>query len=127
MSGEAQSLTWELIRAVLILLLLIPLAYLATRAYAKRTHGGGRSGVLRIVEVVPLGTGRSLVLVDLAGHLLLLGVTAQQIQLLTEISSDDEAYTVLDKVARGKDETGIFKSILKQKFERESGQGEGDS
>jgi len=64
--------------------LIVLLAYLFRR-FAPRSIGQGRSDVIRVVATKMLGGRRSLMLVRVRGQTLLLGLTPQAIQCLTEI------------------------------------------
>ncbi len=68
----------------LMLGLLIVLGFLFAAAWLLRRGGviTGNSGAIRIVAQTPVGTRERLVLVQVGEQQLLVGVTAQQIQLL---------------------------------------------
>lgn len=78
--GSAQLLT-VLMSLVLVVLLIFSLAWLVRRAGI----GGGlltRSAAMKVIATLPLGTRERLVIVDVGGKQLLLGVTAHTIQTL---------------------------------------------
>ncbi len=70
--------------ARLMLGLVIVLSFLLVTAWVLRRGGviTGNSGVIRIVAQTPVGTRERLVLIQVGEQQLLVGVTAQQIQLL---------------------------------------------
>lgn len=123
MTTTGGSFVWELVRVILVLILLVPLAYFATRLYGKKVVGASRSGALRVIEVVPLGSGRTLCLVDVAGRLLLLGVTTHQVNLITEISDPTEV-DLLRGVGSGSAKHGVFQDILRRTLGRAPDTGE---
>lgn len=68
----------------LVLALIVLIAYLARR-FAPRSAGLGRSDVIHVVGTKMLGGRKTLMLVRVRGQTLLLGITPQSIQCLTEI------------------------------------------
>lgn len=105
------SLWWEAMRALLVLLLLLPLAYLATRLVGRRGLPGGAGRLLRLVEIQPLGPGKSLALVEVGESMLLLGITPQQVQLLKEIS-DPKELAALRRAHGGEGRSSRFADLL---------------
>jgi len=88
LSGEA-SFVELVLRMLVALLLMAPLVWFVTRAYARKSlfRVGGRS--LKIVESISLGPQRSLIVVEAAGRYLLLGLSTGRIVLLREFSSEE--------------------------------------
>lgn len=94
---EPQAPTTSLISTVayiftllITFVVVIGLAYFTSRFLGKKL--GLSSGTLgnRILTVIPLGTNRSLHVVEVAGKILLLGVTEHSITLLQEITDSEE-------------------------------------
>lgn len=83
------------LRLVVALIVVIPLLLITTRLYGRRFFLNQNRRALRLVEAVPLGPGRTLCLVEVGGRFLLLGVTAHQVTLLTELDKADIA--LMDK------------------------------
>ncbi|MGI6036937.1 MAG: flagellar biosynthetic protein FliO [Limnochordia bacterium] len=83
------NLMGEMLKILLVLILLIPLIYLATRLYVGQLRPGRGPGRLQVLEMFPLGTRRQLVLTKVGEQILLLGVTDHQITLLKEFSAED--------------------------------------
>ena len=73
------------IAAVIIVLLLIAAAGWLLRRSPLALRGAAR-GPVRIETAVPLGERRSLVIVDVEGRRLLLGLTPTQVALVTELN-----------------------------------------
>lgn len=67
----------------------IGLAYFTSRILGQKL-GQGAASNSRVLTTVPLGTNRTLQVVEIAGKVLLLGVTEQNITLLQEISDPEE-------------------------------------
>lgn len=70
-----------------VLALIFGMAWLARRF---NLNGAGTGANLRVLGALTLGTREKLVLVDVAGQQLLLGVTTQQISLLQRLESPAE-------------------------------------
>lgn len=82
-----QGYGWELLKLLLALVVVCALAYLALRV-ARRVlpgaaGGGGRS--VRVIEHCALSARRSLWLVEVAGHVYLLGATDNSVTRLAEL------------------------------------------
>ncbi len=67
----------------------IGLAYFTSRVLGQRL-GQGTANNSRVLTTVPLGANRTLQVVEIAGKVLLLGVTEQSITLLQEITDAEE-------------------------------------
>ena len=85
--------------------LVVVFLFVAGLAYYVSKFLGGRFGRSmtgnggRVLEHLPLGPGRSACVVELAGRILLLGVTEHSITLLGEIEDAEEAGQLLKKSA----------------------------
>lgn len=69
-------------------------------------------GAVKILSVTPIGQNRSLHIIDVAGRIMLLGVTDSNVSLLSEITSKDEIDRI--RLASGKDP--VFKETSFQDF-----------
>lgn len=78
-----------LVRVVVVLAILAPAVYLATRWYGRR-HTKGAS--IHVKEVMPLGVNRALYVIEWDKRRYLLGVTPQAVTL---IDSSDKAASSL--------------------------------
>lgn len=79
-SGPGLAGIWEVTLGLALVVALILVAAWAMRRMVPGAAGG--QSALRIVAALPLGPRERLLLVDVAGQQLLLGVTAQQINAL---------------------------------------------
>ena len=86
---ETATTFWTLIRFFGAFLLVLGLAYAATRLMAQRvpTPAGGR---LRVVGHLSLGGRRGVAMVRHGRRVLILGVTDQQVNLLDSFESEEE-------------------------------------
>ena len=77
-------------------LALVVVVLLGGLAWVRRTFGGipGKSGdpVMRILGGLRVGTGKQIMLVEIAGEVLVLGTTAREMTLLTTIADTDRIH-----------------------------------
>jgi flagellar biogenesis protein FliO len=73
-------------------LALVVLVLLAGLAWVRRTFGDslGKDGepIMRVLGGLRVGTGKQIMLVDVAGEVLVLGTTAKEMMLLTKITDE---------------------------------------
>ncbi len=79
-------------------LVLVVLVLLTGLAWVRRTFGEslGKDGepVMRVLGGLRVGTGKQIVLVDVAGEVLVLGTTAKEMMLLTKITDEQRVKQV---------------------------------
>lgn len=117
MTAESYNFPGLALRVLLALLLLLPAAYLVTRAYAFRVGKTRLWRSLQILEAANLGPGRSLYLVRVGERLLVLGVTAHSVSLVAEITDPNEIAAIVDRPDKAR--PGGFGEILKVRMARE--------
>ncbi len=88
---EEESYGWLMLKTLLVLGLLAVGFYMFFR-FIQQKSGIQLSGqnVVQVLSVVPLGPGKTLHVVDMAGKVFLLGASENNISLLTEIKDKDE-------------------------------------
>src|SRR5690554_1473159 len=86
-AGELWQTALQLLGA---LALIIPLLYVVTRAYGQRALVGGSRRALSVIDSIGVGPNRSICLVEVGDRLLVVGVAADKVGLLTEITDPDE-------------------------------------
>lgn len=97
----------DIINTGLSLLLIVAAIMALAWAYGRLQGGRARNGdVLRVLAAQPLGAKERVLLVDVAGQHLLIGVTASQIRTLHVL---DTPVAVADKVSQ----TGVFADRLR--------------
>lgn len=95
----------EVARVAVALAVLLPLAYAATRAVARP---GGRAGrALRVVEVLPLGSGRFVYLVAVGRRLLVLGACGAGLTRLDVLDDPEEVKAVMEGSLPGSRDVGL--------------------
>ena len=88
---EEESIGWLMMKSIFVLGLLAVGFYMFLR-FIQQKSGIQISGqnVIQVLSVSPLGPGKTLHVVDMAGKVFLLGVSDNNINLLTEITDKDE-------------------------------------
>lgn len=88
---EEESYGWLMMKTLFVLGLLAAGFYMFVR-FIQQKSGIQLTGqsVVQVLSVVPLGPGKTLHVVDMAGKVFLLGVSENNINLLTEIKDKDE-------------------------------------
>ena len=89
-----------IVAVIVVLLLVAAVGWLVKRSpFALRAHA---RGPVRIETAVPLGERRSLVIVDVEGRRLLLGMTPTQVSLVAELGAPGIAFgAALDRSVAG--------------------------
>ena len=86
MLGDTQLLVQSIGSLLLVLAILLAMVFAARWLMQRRPQGGRR---LRFVEAMALGSRDKILLIEVDGKSLLLGVTAHNIRLLTELDAQD--------------------------------------
>ena len=83
-------------------LALVVMVLLCGLAWVRRTFGEspgfGGEPVMRVLGGLRVGTGKQIMLVDVAGEVLVLGTTARDMTLLTKITDQERASRMRDRV-----------------------------
>lgn len=115
--GDVQSVASQVLSAVMAVLgflLVIVLAYISTKYAGKKfSVKNTGNGNIRIIDRLPLGADKSLLIVNSAGKTLLIGVTSQHIELICEL---DES--MICESADSSGTTQDFYSVLKKNLEK---------
>jgi flagellar biogenesis protein FliO len=80
---------WQLLYALFLFGLVLVLAWLSTRLVGYRMGLGTRGRMVRVLEQVPAGRERMIMLLEVGGRIYLVGSTSDQISLIDAI--DDPA------------------------------------
>ena len=83
-----------LLSLVAVFAVVVTLAYFTAKFIGGRFNAARSSGGGRVLENLPLGPNRSVCVVKIAGRVFLLGVTENNITLLSEITDDEEIETL---------------------------------
>ncbi len=74
---------------LVVIALIIATAYVLKRKYGVRTNVRGNRRLIQVVDHAPMGMKKSVSLVKVPGKHLLLGLTNDRIELITEIANED--------------------------------------
>ena len=116
MLGDTQLLLQSIGSLLLVLAILLAMVFAARWFMQRRPQGGRR---LRFVEAMALGSRDKLLLVEVDGKSLLLGVTAQNIRLLAELDAQDGEASASALAQQGQQKNSTSEadtSGLSQKF-----------
>lgn len=100
MPGNTELLTQSLLSLLLVLAIIVGLLY-ASKWFMQRRPRGGRR--LRFIEAMAVGNKEKLILVEVDDRQLLLGVSANQVNLIKELDSVSDnkfAQQLADQVAQ---------------------------
>lgn len=79
------------VRMVIALIVIAPLAWLVTTWVANKSAVSQSQRSMKIVEAVALGANKKIVLIEVAGRLLVVGVSQRDVRLLTELPAQAQA------------------------------------
>jgi len=100
-----------------VLALLIVVLWLLRRVY--HHSGGGQPGLIQILASSYVAPKERIVLVDVIGEKLLLGITSQQINLLTKIADGKDSCALPPLASEG-----LFKSMLRRELNGRANSGD---
>ena len=101
--------------------LILVLAWWAARAIGQGQIASGGSHAIQVVDRLPLGGEKQLLVVRAAGRVLLLGVTAHHVEFLQELDEDDLPPPA--EAAGSGQFLAAFRNALDAKKGRETGDG----
>lgn len=88
-TAKSTSLGWTAFKLVFSLLVIILLAYLVIRVFGKQVNRRFRGRWLQVIDELIIGPNRGVVLCEIGGRILALGVTDHSINVLFEINDED--------------------------------------
>lgn len=86
--ANSSNLGWTVFKLVFSLLLIIALAYLIIRVFGKQVNRRFRGRWLQVIDELIIGPNRGVVLCEIGGRILALGVTDHSINVLFEINDE---------------------------------------
>lgn len=90
-----------LMEAVLLFGLVLGLAWLSTRMFGYRMGLAARGRMVRVLENVPAGRDRSIMLLEVGGRIYLVGSTSDRISLIDAIDEPDVIERVMAQAPAG--------------------------
>lgn len=93
------------------------LAYMATKIMGKRMTVNSRGNKnIKILESVSLGQNKALMIVEVTGKTLLIGITSNEITLLSELDGENFKIEENEKNAETMDFSKALKKVLENNF-----------
>lgn len=80
---------WRVIATFIIVAFIIYLSYLASKYLGRGMSRGSNSRYMRMIDQLTLGQDRHIAVIQVGGRYLLVGVTAGQISILSEIKDEE--------------------------------------
>ena len=103
--GNAVNNFARFVTMLIIFILVLVVTYYTTRFVAGAKKGSFKTGNMEILEILQLGNGKYLQLLRLGSRYVVVAVTKEHVELLTELSSDEY-------VKASSEAGGSFKEIL---------------
>lgn len=100
-AADSTSLGWTLFKVVISLLVIILLAYLIIRVFGKQVNRRFRGRWLQVLDELIIGPNRGVVLCEIGGRILALGVTDHSINVLFEVNDE---HLIKEMLAEGANE-----------------------
>ena len=104
---------WSVFFVLIVLILVLVLAYFATRWLGKRAGSGQGKGNIEILDRQYVGQDKCLLIVRVGNHSMLLGVTSGQIRKISDI---DESELKLGRVGAGSEFSSVIRKTMENKF-----------
>ena len=107
----------SVLMALVVFVLILYLAYYATKKLGKRlTIKGVGNKNIKILDSIPIGQNKSVMIIETAGKTLLVGITQNEISLITELDRDKLDIPDKDDSAQPMEFSTAFKKVLEEKF-----------
>lgn len=108
-AGDILSLAWRLALVAII----VAASLFALRWYARKTSGPrSQTGFLRVVDTLPVGSGRTIHLVALGERVIVVGATPQSLGLLSELTPEESDLVMQESVHASDQPFGAFAGEL---------------
>jgi len=99
---------------LIVIALIITTVYVLKKKYGVRANFGRSRKLIQIVDHIPMGVKKSLFLIKVPGKHLLLGVTNDNIGLITEVASEDIAVVKGGPAGADSNNKNDFLDIIKK-------------
>jgi len=109
----------SVVMALAVFILILYLAYFATKKLGKRLSiKGVRNKNIKILESVSIGQNNAIMIVESAGKTLLVGVTQNGMNLISELDGSKLVIEEQKNVGQTMEFSQAFKTVLEEKFGR---------
>ncbi|HWI62402.1 MAG TPA: flagellar biosynthetic protein FliO [Symbiobacteriaceae bacterium] len=105
---------WMLVQAVFLFGLVLGLAWLSTRMIGYRVGLASRGRMVRVLENVPAGRDRSIMLLEVGGRIYLVGSTSEKINLIDAIEDPEVIERLLAQAPA--EQPGTLQAVLPASF-----------
>lgn len=102
---------WRVIATFIIVAFIIYLSYIASKYLGKGMSKGSNSRYMRLIDQLTLGQDRHIAVIQVGGKYLLVGVTAGQISILSEVK-DEELFPLTPEEGGDGGEVPDFRKML---------------
>ena len=102
---------WRVIATFIIVAFILYLSYLASKYLGRGMSRAGNSRYMRVIDQIMLGQDRHIAVIQVGGKYLLVGVTAGQISILSEVK-DEELFPLAPEDEDGGTEALDFRKML---------------
>lgn len=102
---------WSMFATVIIVAFIIYLSYLASKYLGRGMARSSSSRYMRLIDQITLGQERYIAIVQVSGKYLLVGITAGQVNILSELR-DEELFPLAPEDENGDVRTPDFRGML---------------
>ena len=104
---------WRVIVTFIVVILIIYGSYIASKYIGKGLSKSSSSRYMRLIDQITLGQDRHIAIIQVSGKYLLVGITAGQIRVLSELE-EDELFPLTSDAAGGEAKSLDFKSVMEK-------------
>lgn len=107
----------SVVMALLVFILILYLAYFATKKMGKRLsiRDTGNKNI-KIIDSISVGQNKAIMIIETAGKTLLLGITQNEISLISELDKTQLVLTEQKSGGEPMEFSKAFKNVLEEKF-----------
>lgn len=102
---------WSMFATVVVVAFIIYLSYLASKYLSRGMTKSSSSRYMRLIDQMTLGQERYIAIVQVSGKYLLVGITAGQVNILSELK-DEELFPLAPEDESGELRTPDFRGML---------------
>lgn len=102
---------WSMFATVVVVAFIIYLSYLASKYLGRGMAKSSSSRYMRLIDQIPLGQERYIAVVQVSGKYLLVGITAGQVNILSELG-EEELFPLAPEDGDGDGKVPDFRGML---------------
>ncbi len=104
---------WRVIVTFIVVILIIYGSYIASKYIGKGLSKSSSSRYMRLIDQITLGQDRHIAIIQVSGKYFLVGITAGQIQVLSELE-DDELFPLAPDEYGSSTKSLDFKAVMEK-------------